>query len=311
MFLYSIIQIRNIIKRGRYSLQKKNILIAILFTIIILLVPFTSVSGISIVGLNTKDDNPEVPYLVSDSTTLILHTYDKTDVKQKSVFIPKNDANQIYNLFEELIHMIRYQPISEETKVLKIKFVDMLDMNDLIPKGLSKDYVLSLLNPSWNYNQGTSRVKHILPVLKGFITRILRVFVNIQEFFKIRFGNTYLSGLDENFHSSKSSKMTASALIPFMTGGGTGSSVPFIMLPRLRFIALWNADADGYMYADTVIGRDFTSEGEQSGIVFSFIGLGLTLPDPDFYMFIFVGYALLASVVADYIKFGSYEWGIL
>jgi hypothetical protein len=59
-------------------MQKKNILIAILCVTILLLVPFTSISGASVNGLNTKveivdESNPVIPYYLFDELVELIN----------------------------------------------------------------------------------------------------------------------------------------------------------------------------------------------------------------------------------------------
>ena len=60
----------------------------------------------------------------SNSATLSLHTFDRTVEKQKNnVEIPADAANEINHRLEELKQKIVNEPLSKETKALKIEFL--------------------------------------------------------------------------------------------------------------------------------------------------------------------------------------------
>jgi hypothetical protein len=244
---------------------------------------------------------------VSNSATLSLHTFDKTVEKQKNnVEIPADAANEINIMLEELKQKIVNEPMSDETKALKIEFVDLLDMYGLLPSGLSKDYVLSLLNPSWlNNKQKIPRMRPIFPVLRNFVSRILGVFANLQQFFKMRFGKTASQDIIGDILPTSPYSQTGTAVFCSMGSGGQGSVLPLFLLPRPRGIAVWSATDGVTAVAELLspVGAGFGAEGAQSGLVLGFIGLGLTFAYPGEMVYGFFGYALFTSVSADNIVF--------
>jgi hypothetical protein len=242
-----------------------------------------------------------------DCTKLSLHTFDKTVKKQKKdVEIPADAANEINSMLEELKQKIVDEPLSDETQALKIRFVDLLDMYDLIPNGLSKDYVLSLLNPSWlNSKQKIPRVRPVFPVLRNFVSRILSVFANLQQFFKMRFGKTASQDNIGDILPTQPYSQTGIAIFCTMAGGGSGTMLPFVLLPRPRGIVVWSATQGQTAAVQLLspVGAGFRAEGAQSGLVLGFVGLGLTLAVPGEMSYAFFGYALFTSVSADNIEF--------
>ena len=281
-------------------MQNKNILIAILWLTILLLVPFNSISGASVGGLNTKDEISEFPYVVSDTTTLSLHTFDKTGEKQREAILPMDSADEIYDVLEELKYKILYEPMSDETKALKIEFVDLLDIYGLIPEDLSKSYVLSLLNPSWlDDKQSKPKVITNFPLLRGFLSHILGVFVKLQQFFKLRFIETNPMDFDENILPSLPYNYTVTATFCLITSMGNGTTIPLFLLPRPRGVAMWYGYATLTAAGEPHTGKSFFARHEQLGFALGFLGLGFTDVSNDYYLFL--GCALFTWVNAEYI----------
>ena len=235
---------------------------------------------------------------------ITFHIYDKKEERQKEIVLSEDEAIQIYNVGEKLRHMIRNEPMSEKTKNLKIEFVNLLDIYDLIPKGLSKDYILSLLNPTWlNNKQKTIGVRPVFSILKGFITRILGVFTKIQQFFKMRFRNNLPIDINENIQQSESLQMTATAGYSFIQGAGSGGVFQWILFPRPRFFYRWSC-TDGGFGVDEYTGKGFQAWAPLNVLLMGFIGFGISIPIPfESLVFVFFGYALYVSVNADYIEF--------
>jgi hypothetical protein len=281
----------------------------LVFGIVILFIGTYMVPGIGGKHGSSKDyeDSPIITSGVSNSATLSLHTFDKTVEKQKNnVEIPADAANEINIMLEELKQKIVNEPMSDETKALKIEFVNLLDKYDLLPNGLSKDYVLSLLNPSWlSSKQKIPRVRPIFPVLRNFVSRILSVFSNLQQFFKMRFGKTSSQDIIRDVLPTTQYSQTASAIFCSMGSGGRGSVLPLFLLPRPRGIAVWSATEGVTAVAELLspVGAGFGAEGAQSGLALGFIGLGLTFAFPGNIVYGFFGYALFTSVSADNIVF--------
>ena len=119
--------------------------------IIVLFVGAGVVPGISgkINDLNVDERILNVSSPSTNSSSLTFHTFDKTEEKQCNAVLSTDNADDLYDMFEELKYMIVYEPKSNETQALKIEFVEMLDAYGLIPDDLSKSDVIALLNPSW------------------------------------------------------------------------------------------------------------------------------------------------------------------
>jgi hypothetical protein len=234
---------------------------------------------------------------------LTFHTFDKTGEKQCDVNLPTEVASDIYDMLEELKNMIVHEPKSDETKALKNEFVEILYVNGLIPAGLSKDYVLSLLNPSWlNNKQKTSNTKTVSPLLKSFKSSISERISYFLQNFKNFFGKTIL----KNTVKSPLNTVTAEASFCSISSGGNGVTLPLFLLPRPRVLAFWTASSAVTMVGELLsspVGKGFVAEGAQSGSMLGFTGLGITYAFPGYIVYGFVGYALYAKVSADSIEY--------
>ena len=240
--------------------------------VILLLVLFI---GTSIIPSISGDYNSK-----KDTLSLTFYTFNKTGTKKCKVEISTDAANSISNRFEELKNKITNDPVSIETKTLKNNFVELLDRYNLIPHGLSKDYVSSVLNPRWlqQIRNNDLLTNHIIPCSRA-------------------------SAVKNDVLPMQSSK-SGSALLCSMAGSGKGLIFTPIMLPRPRLVTLWSAHSSAVSTAANLYtGHGFEASGGQTGIALGFWGIGLSfaLPgEPAF--FSFGGYALLTLVKADNIE---------
>jgi hypothetical protein len=238
------------------------------------------------------------------SSSLSFHTFDKTGKKQHSVVLSTDAAKDIYDIQEELKYKIVYEPRSDETKALKIEFVDMLDAYGLIPRGLSKNYVLSLLNPSWlNDRQKTLNMRPRVPLFKSFVLRIIRNIIDLRQIFKNRFEKTTSKIFDKNALTHVLFADSATATACSISSGGQGVTIPLFLLPRPRAAAAWSSSFAKTLVGELLSGEGFLAEGAQEGILLGFVGMGLTYAFPGFHTYGFVGYALYAKVDAYLIEF--------
>ncbi len=212
-----------------------------------------------------------------DTFSLTFYTFDKTGTKKCKVEISTDSANIISDMFEELKYKITSDPTSDETKSLKNDFVEILDSYGLIPQGLSKDYVFSLLNPRWLRNTGNNN-----PFTKDSVPSS-RV-------------STVRNGILPGPYSH-----TGSAAFCSLAGGGGGFIFPPVMLPRPRLATVWAAYLGGVITAANLFtGHGFVAYGAQFGVALGFMGIGLSFAYPgEPSVFGFGGYALLAMVGAE------------
>jgi hypothetical protein len=202
-------------------------------------------------------------------STVTFYTFDKTSTKKCKVELPTVVVEDISRLFESLKKGITNDPFSAETESLKNDFVEILDKNNVFPRSLTKDDVISLLNPWWNSwcedNNPFSRDK-VLPAQYSH---------------------------------------RGSAFLCSIAGGGGGLMFPPIMLPRPRLATVWAVYTSyaGTVASNLYTGHGFAAIGPQFGMALGFWGIGLSFAVPgEPAIFGFGGYALAAWVMADYVE---------
>ena len=209
-------------------------------------------------------------------SSMTFYTFGRSGTKKCEVDLPSEVVEDISFMFKDLKNKLTSDPTSDSTQKLKVDFIDLLDVNGLIPVGLSRNNVFSLLNPSWlNWVNGDSPfIKH------GFFSSL-----------GSRLNNGFAPG---------SSSYTGSAAFCSIGGAGMGFLFPPLMIPRPRFVKFWAAYGGGLTTAANLLtGRGFTAFGPQFGITLGFIGVGLTWAIPgDPAYFAFGGYALFTMVGA-------------
>ncbi|KYK32008.1 MAG: hypothetical protein AYK22_00165 [Thermoplasmatales archaeon SG8-52-3] len=228
--------------------------------IIVLLVLFV---GVAFTPIILGDYNKDIA-----NANLTFYTFNKTKTNKCEVILPTDTAKNIYNLFEELKSKIVNDFKSDETQLLKKNFIEILDVNGLIPKVISKEYVYLLLNPKW------------------------LSYVNIP-------GTSIKNNIIPGPFSD-----TGSVFICSIAGGGRGLLFMPIMAPRPRFVTIWTSLINAQsMAANLLTGWGFIASGQQNGIALGFIGIGISFAIPgEPASFGFGGYALAAFVGAENVQ---------
>ena len=249
-------------------MNKKNLLKKILVVgTIVLFIGAGTATGIN-GKINRLDVDEKTLNNLSNQNVCSLNFYifDKTKEKQNNVNLPIDAANKIFETLEELKYMIVYEPRSDETQNLKIEFVDLLDTYGLIPAGLTKDYLLSLLNPPW---------------LKNNLGKIIL----------------------KNILIPRPSAFAGAHFCSIASAGYSGAIFPLFLLPRPRGIAIWLAAGGTTSVGELAVARGFVAVGPQVGTMFGFIGIGLTFAFPEESIYGFIGYAVSVRVFAEYVEY--------
>ena len=207
----------------------------------------------------------------NDVASLTFYTFDTSGRKQKTVELSTDSAIEIKDMFEELKHKIVYESKSNETQELKNDFISLIDENGLLPEKKSKNEVLSLLNPSWlklvNNNNFRTR---------NFISNAMtRPFLSPYFIFNI---------------------------FCTISSAGAGTMMPLFMLPRPRVIGIWFSSDAITAVANLFIGIGYLAGGAQGGLLFGFLGIGLSYAVPGATLYGFIGYCIFTSMFADDIE---------
>ena len=215
-----------------------------------------------------------------DFSSLTFYTFGRSETNKCKVELPTDIVKEISNMFTDLKNKMIYDPISDQTQKLKDDFANLLAINNLIPGDLSKEDLISVLNPKW-----LNFAKNYNPFIKHSV--IPRLGSNLRD--------KLIPNSFSNF---------GSAAFCSIAGGGKGFLFPPVMFPRPRIVNFWNANSDGLTTAANLFtGNGFLAGGAQVGVTLGFMGVGLTWAvagKPAY--FGFGGYALFAMVGADEVE---------
>ncbi|MCK5112389.1 MAG: hypothetical protein KAQ84_02490, partial [Thermoplasmatales archaeon] len=198
-----------------------------------------------------------------DDVSIACYSFGRSGMRKHEVVLSYDDADLIFEKFEELKYKITHCPFNEETQELKLEFIDLLEENCVIPSGLYEDDLISLLNPRW-------------------FKRLL----NKQDF----------SGRKSIFGMANGG--SATAFLCSIASGGLGWVFPPLMIPRPRFATAWY----GYGMTETSISelytlRGFFAVGQHLGLSAGFVGMGLAFAFPGVQpIYGLIGYAFIAGV---------------
>ena len=208
-----------------------------------------------------------------DTAFLTFYTFDKTGRKENKVELPGDIAFVINDLFEDLEYKIVYDPRSVETQELKNSFISLVDEYGLLSEKQSKDEVFSLLNPVWLKSDDNNNLRVRNPFSSAFTRPFLGAYFGSSVFCSV-------------------------------SSAGSGLVMPLFMLPRPRAVGFWfSYDYSVTSVANLFTGRGFVAGGVQGGLLFGFMGIGLTYAVPGVTLYGFIGYSLFAGVTAEYMEF--------
>ena len=156
---------------------------ALVIGIIILFIGVSVAPATSGINLKSYTNKIEENNKSQDTSSFTFYTFDKSGSKECNSFLSNDVAEDIAGMLEVLEYKIVNEPLSKETKMLKSDFVDLLEDNGLLPVGMSRDKVFSLLNPSWlSWFEKRPHLKTSRAFKTGFIN-ILNLLGNLQRFF--------------------------------------------------------------------------------------------------------------------------------
>ena len=89
----------------------------------------------------------DIDIIPLDAKSVTCYVFDKKGNGESSVVLSSVDFDRFFSVFEDLNYMVAFHPFSDDTRVLKLEFVDLLDGLGLVPEGFSRDDVVRLLNP--------------------------------------------------------------------------------------------------------------------------------------------------------------------
>jgi len=180
--------------------------------------------------------------------------------------ISRESCQNLQQIFSELIKVNAQNPGSEQTRNMKVRFLEMLANLGLLPLNRSAQDLLSIIEPPWLNTVASKRTSHLM----------------------------YPRSLEE--------ENKATLWFCSMAGGGYGLVLPPILLPRPRLITQWRGfypDSSVASVAEMATGRGVIVRGTQIGTAFGFFGVGFAFAVPGApAQFGFLGYSLLTTLQA-------------
>ncbi len=168
-----------------------------------------------------------------------------------------------WKLFSAVIEANAVDPCGDITRMLKVRFIEMLGDLGLTPHGFSVERICSLIEPPWSKTGGTPRWSHLMPPRSS----------------------------DED---------NATLFFCSMAGAGWGFVIPPFMLPRPRLFMQWRGfypDSSAVSVAEMATGRGVIARGTQVGNAYGFIGVGFAFAFPGApAQFGFLGYSLMTTL---------------
>jgi hypothetical protein len=128
------------------SLLKKEVAYGIIVLFLI-----TSIAPV-ISGSITENDQPiddvlNSPVVTKKTMILTFYVFGKTTIEKHDVEIAIDDASAISEMFEQLKHEMATYPSSEKTQRLQQEFCTILKEKGVIPKEMSQEELMSLMQP--------------------------------------------------------------------------------------------------------------------------------------------------------------------
>jgi len=253
-------------KDMRGTLMKKELIFGILFLLISASVAPT------LSGHQTQD--PAISHGLtaptsSQTTTITIYIAEKTRLQKHTVTISLLDAETIAAQLQELRTEFTEHPNDVKTQQLKQQFIDLLYGKNIVPRGVTRQELDSLLQPLTPPSH--SPKKDILP-FQG---------TSSQWFC--------------NFATAGEGAARPIIILPRF--------IPFILTPIPRAFVSWKT-RDGI----TSVGglrsqKGFIAYGNQNGIALGFWGIGFSIFLPPVNAYGIFGYAVYAKVTADQLEF--------
>ena len=241
---------------------------AMVIGVLVLLIGVNIVSGLSI---DEKKDNfsNNIAYSskVEDiDSSLTIFVFDESGKRHHEVVLSGDDGDVFYDLFDDLKYGLTYSPNSFETESLKVDLVDFLEGKDFLPSGVSREYFISLINPSPDSSSSLSLLPSGVSGDRGFT-----FFCNFVTF-----------GEGGQFPI---------IILPRL--------IPILLIPIPRIFLHWNADRGITSCGGLLSGKGFIASGKQTGTALGFWGIGFSVFLPPVRQYGFIGYALFATATAE------------
>jgi hypothetical protein len=275
------------------NIIKKKLIVSIIITVLFLSA-FPAINGVKI---KSENDNKCENGINIENPTITFYSIEKNNINKCNAKLSSYNAGKLIDLIHDLKNKIVNEPYAKETKCLKSEFIDFIYNHHLLPKGLTKDDVISLLNPPWvRLFENTQGLKTKSKIFTSF-ENTLNHMGKIQQFFL----NSEILEIPEKYHTPAS--VPASLLFCSMASFGKGIPIPLFIIPRPRVFLLWAGSEDSGTNVGGLISQNgFLASGTQIGVALGFLGVGITYSALGFTFYVFIGYSMFVFVSANEVE---------
>ena len=257
----------NLGKEMKGITYKNGIIIGIVA--LLLTTSITPISkGQTPIAIEQKNITTAAPSSTEQTSSISLTVFGKQSVEKQEILLSTADILRIYEKYQKLKKATCSNPFSEKTRRLQQEFVNLLEENQVIPEGMQKAQLLSLMQPT------AIPPTHLRAGIAPFQNKAAEWMCT--------------------FVSEGSGAVLPILILPRF--------IPFLLTPIPRAFIRWNVKEGFTSCGGLRSGTGFIAYGEQKGIALGFWGIGLTFSLPPLMnMYGIIGYALYASVTADQI----------
>jgi len=244
----------------------------VIFGIIIMLL-LTSIvpSSTGQTHTSTQQQNITTTSLPSTekTSTFTFYVIGKNSLEKQETILSTSNTLRIYEKYQELKKEMTSNPYSEKTQRVQQEFFDLLVENHALPTGMSKDQLLSLIQPP------VIPPMHLRTDIHPFQNKASEWFCNFATFGE---GSAF-----------------PIIILPRL--------IPFLLMPIPRAFVWWSTPSGITSVGGLISRTGFLAGGQQQGIALGFWGIGFSIFLPPIMSYGIFGYAVFTRVTAEEFEF--------
>jgi hypothetical protein len=240
---------------------------------IIILLVITSIPSVSLGQTQTPTQQQNITATslpsIEKTSSITVYIIGKNGLEKQNMPLSTSQAQKIYEKYQEIQKEMTADISSEKTQALQEEFVNLLLDAKVIPPGVTKNQLLSLLkSPTKPKNP-----LHINP--NPFQTKASEWFCNFATFGE---GSAF-----------------PIIILPRL--------IPFLLSPIPRAFVWWSTPSGITSVGGLISRTGFLAGGQQQGIALGFWGIGFSIFLPPIMSYGIFGYALYTRVTAEEFEF--------
>jgi len=203
------------------------------------------------------------------TSTFTFYVIGKNSLEKQETILSTSNTLRIYEKYQELKKEMTSNPYSEKTQRVQQEFFDLLVENHALPTGMSKDQLLSLIQPP------VIPPMHLRTDIHPFQNKASEWFCNFATFGE---GSAF-----------------PIIILPRL--------IPFLLMPIPRAFVWWSTPSGITSVGGLISRTGFLAGGEQQGIALGFWGIGFSIFLPPIMSYGIFGYAVFTRVTAEEFEF--------